>query len=246
MIGGAESSEKYTATELEEFQRNENGRQPNERKNTDKKSIHSDWKGYNTAENVERPKHQKRFWDKGLPNEKHLYEYFWKSDSVFSQWYPCKFTVDEITYTSAEQYMMHQKAVLMDDQESADIILALHEPGEMKKIGRHVQNFNQELWKSYCLKVVEKGNLAKFSQNEELRTYLFNTYPKTLVEASPIDTIWGIGLSEKDKRAWNKETWRGQNLLGEILTKVRDKLLELESFLEPVVPGDRERSTETK
>lgn len=66
------------------------------------------------------------------------------------------------------------------------------------------------------------------------------------MEASPIDTIWGIGLSEKDKRAWNKETWRGQNLLGEILTKVRDKLLELESFLEPVVPGDRERSTETK
>lgn len=66
------------------------------------------------------------------------------------------------------------------------------------------------------------------------------------MEASPIDTIWGIGLSEKDKRAWNKETWRGQNLLGEILTKVRDRLLELESFLEPVVPGDRERSTETK
>lgn len=66
------------------------------------------------------------------------------------------------------------------------------------------------------------------------------------MEASPIDTIWGIGLSEKDKRAWNKETWRGQNLLGEILTKVRDKLLELESFLEPVVPGDRERCTETK
>lgn len=66
------------------------------------------------------------------------------------------------------------------------------------------------------------------------------------MEASPIDTIWGIGLSEKDKRAWNKETWRGQNLLGEILTKVRDKLLELESFLEPVVPGDREKSTETK
>lgn len=101
---------KNTVTELEEFQRNENGRQPNERKNSDKKSIHSDWKGYNTAENVERPKHQKRFWDKGLPNEKHLYEYFWKSDSVFSQWYPCNFTVDEITYTSAEQYMMHQKA----------------------------------------------------------------------------------------------------------------------------------------
>lgn len=76
--------------------------------------------------------------------------------------------------------------------------------------------------------VVEKGNMEKFSQNEQLKKKLFDTYPNTLVEASPKDTIWGIGLSEKDRRAWNRETWRGQNLLGEILTNVRDKLLELE------------------
>lgn len=105
---------KNTLTELEEFLRplpsKEIGRQPNERKNTDKKSLHSDWKENYTAVNVERPKNQKIFWDKDLTNEKHLYEYFWKRHSVFSQWYPCKFTVDEITYRSAEQYMMHQKA----------------------------------------------------------------------------------------------------------------------------------------
>lgn len=89
---------KNTVTELDEFRgllsKKENGRQPNESTNSDKKSLNSDW----------------RFWDKDLPNEKKLYEYFWQRHSVFSQWYPCKFTVDDIPYTSAEQYMMHQKA----------------------------------------------------------------------------------------------------------------------------------------
>lgn len=89
---------KNTVTELEEdlglLSRKGNGRQPNESTNSDKKSLNSDW----------------TFWDKDLPNEKNLYEYFWKRHSVFSQWYPCKFMVDDIPYTSSEQYMMHQKA----------------------------------------------------------------------------------------------------------------------------------------
>ncbi|XP_052688322.1 uncharacterized protein LOC128166907 isoform X2 [Crassostrea angulata] len=184
------------------------------------------------TESREGSKNQMRPWNKNLPNEKHLYQYFWKEHSVFSQWYSCTFTVDEQTYSSAEQYMMHQKAVLMDDKESAGIILALNEPEEIKRIGRHIKNFNKDVWGKHCLDVVENGNMAKFSQNKKLRDELFSTYPKTLVEASPIDRIWGIGLSEKDKRAWNKETWRGQNLLGHILTKVRDKLME--PFLKPV------------
>lgn len=196
------------------------------------RSLQDEGKENFSAESREGLKNQIRFWNKNLPNEKHLYKYFWKEHSVFSQWYSCTFTVDEQTYSSAEQYMMHQKAVLMDDEESAKLILALNEPEEIKRIGRHIKNFNQELWEIYCLDVVEKGNMAKFSQNEKLRDELFSTYPKTLVEASPIDRIWGIGLSEKDKRAWNKETWRGQNLLGQILTKVRDKLME--PFLKPV------------
>nr|XP_034312225.1 serine/threonine-protein kinase Nek4-like isoform X3 [Crassostrea gigas] len=200
--------------------------------NTDMRSLQDEGKENFSAESREGLKNQIRFWNKNLPNEKHLYKYFWKEHSVFSQWYSCTFTVDEQTYSSAEQYMMHQKAVLMDDEESAKLILALNEPEEIKRIGRHIKNFNQELWEIYCLDVVEKGNMAKFSQNEKLRDELFSTYPKTLVEASPIDRIWGIGLSEKDKRAWNKETWRGQNLLGQILTKVRDKLME--PFLKPV------------
>lgn len=66
----------------------------------------------------------------------------------------------------------------------------------------------------------------QFSQNDDLKTILFSTYPKTLVEASPFDKIWGIGLRKDDPGAWNKSTWLGKNLLGEILTRVRDKLRE--------------------
>lgn len=80
--------------------------------------------------------------------------------------------------------------------------------------------------------------ILQFSQNESLKEKLFYTYPKALVEANPLDNIWGIGLARDDRRAWNKLSWRGQNLLGEILTKVRDKLME--PFLKPVVPEKTE------
>lgn len=169
---------------------------------------------------------EKKYWDSGLPDERDKYEYFWGNRFVFSQWYPCKFEVDGKTYNCAEQYMMHQKAVLMDDMERAEIIMALDEPREMKQQGRYVENFDKKIWDKCCQDVVEKGNMAKFSQNEELKERLLRTFPRTLVEASPMDRIWGIGLAKEDHRAWNKQTWRGRNLLGEVLTRVRDNLME--------------------
>ncbi|XP_062581098.1 uncharacterized protein LOC134242910 [Saccostrea cucullata] len=189
-----------------------------------------------------------RAWNKNseLPDEREQYEYFWKSHSVFSQWYMKDFEVDGIKYNCAEQYMMHQKAVLMKDHESAQIILALDEPREMKQRGRYVENFNQELWDKNCRNIVEKGNMAKFSQDKKSKDILFSTYPKTLVEASPMDKIWGIGLAKDDERAWNKQTWRGQNLLGEILTKVRDTLMDKEGTLKPVDPESVKEASENK
>lgn len=68
--------------------------------------------------------------------------------------------------------------------------------------------------------------LSKFSQNKKLKEQLLRTFPRTLVEASPMDRIWGIGLAKEDHRAWNKQTWRGQNLLGEVLTRVRNNIME--------------------
>lgn len=92
------------------------------------------------------------------------------------------------------------------------------------KRGRRVKNFKQDIWESCCQEIAERGIMEKFSQNEDLKQQLLSTYPKTLVEASPHDKIWGIGLSQDDPNAWNKLTWRGKNLLGEILTTVRDRL----------------------
>nr|XP_022314271.1 repetin-like [Crassostrea virginica] len=159
------------------------------------------------------------------PDESHKYEYFWRNHSVYSQWYLSDFEVDGIKFNCTEKYMMYHKAVLMEDHEIADYILTLDDPREMKQQGRYVRNFDQKLWDENCQAIVETGNIAKFSQNEKLKETLLSTYPKTLVEASPMDRIWGIGLAEDDPRAWNKKSWNGKNLLGEVLTRVRNKLM---------------------
>ncbi|XP_071149767.1 enolase-phosphatase E1-like [Mytilus edulis] len=154
------------------------------------------------------------------------YEFFWKSHSPFSQWHLCDFTIDGITFNSAEQYMMHSKAMLFEDEDIAYDVLRESDPREQKRFGRLVRNFNLQLWEANCSAIVERGNKAKFSQDENLKRILLDTYPKTLVEASPYDVIWGIGLEEDDPMAWDCKTWRGQNLLGKALTKVRDELKE--------------------
>lgn len=226
----------------------ENGDEIQSKKRTDTET-NSPQNDFSEVENrVVRPKnkektaHDEELGDEDLPDERHLYEYFWRRHSVFSQQYNCQFTVDGTAYSSAEQYMMHQKAVLMGDQEIAEIIMALDEPQEIKQTGKKIQNFDAERWEEACQAIVERGNMEKFSQNEELKEKLFSTFPKTLVEASPLDDIWGIGVSRDDRRAWNKLSWKGQNLLGQILTKVRDKLME--SFLQPVVPEETEGDPE--
>lgn len=114
----------------------------------------------------------------------------------------------------------------MGDQDNAEIIMALDVPYEIEQLGKKVKNFNAERWEKARQAIVERGNTEKFSQNEALKAILFDTFPKTLVEANPLDDIWGIGLTREDKRAWNQLTWKGQNLLGEILTKVRSKLMK--------------------
>ncbi|XP_063414847.1 uncharacterized protein LOC134696820 [Mytilus trossulus] len=156
------------------------------------------------------------------------YEFFWKSHSPFSQWYEGEFTVEGMAFNSAEQYMMYSKAMLFDDEDIAYAVLRESDPREQKRFGRLVRNFNHELWEASCLAIVERGNKAKFSQDESLKRILLDTYPKTLVEASPYDVIWGIGLEADDPMAWNCDTWKGQNLLGKALTNVRDELKEEE------------------
>ena len=153
-----------------------------------------------------------------------MYTFFFTEASPFSQWYRCAFTIGGRAFGCAEQYMMFAKAELFGDAETGRAILAADHPKQHKALGRKVTPFDAAVWQRECERIVMTGNRAKFTQNAELRAVLLATAGTTLVEASPFDTIWGIGLAASDPRALDPAQWRGQNLLGKILTALRDEL----------------------
>ena len=149
---------------------------------------------------------------------------FWHPPSAFSQWTLSPFTVDLVKYNCADQFMMASKARLFVDDTALSAILATKDPREQKRLGRHVRLFDPELWRSECEHIVLHSNLAKFSQNEEMRLALIQTGDRRLAEASPHDTLWDIGLSARDPRASSPDSWCGQNLLGQALENAREIL----------------------
>lgn len=146
--------------------------------------------------------------------------------ACLSQWYPCSFVVDGQYYNCTEQYMMAEKARVFGDEDVRQQILAEYNQMMIKKLGRKVRNFDDAVWKSARFDVVVKGNLAKFSQNERLKSYLLSTADRIIVEASPKDDVWGIGLEESAIDVINPRKWKGTNLLGFALMEVRDLLKE--------------------
>lgn len=154
-----------------------------------------------------------------------MYTFFFTEASPFSQWYRCSFTASELTFLCAEQYMMHGKALLFGDSKVAQEVLVADHPKQHKALGRKVKNFDDVVWKANREQIVMAASRAKFTQNADLRALLLATKGTSLVEASPYDRIWGIGLSATDPKAQDPKTWRGQNLLGKILTQLRDELL---------------------
>ena len=141
-----------------------------------------------------------------------------------SQWWPAPFTVGGISYPSAEHFIMTAKALLFGDARSAGRIRAATHPRAAKALGREVRGFDEQHWAERRFDLVVTGNLAKFSQHPDLRTYLLGTSSRVLVEASPVDRIWGIGLAADDERATSPEHWPGLNLLGFALMEVRQQL----------------------
>lgn len=146
-----------------------------------------------------------------------------------SQWFPSSFVVDNVEYPTAEHFMMAEKARLFGDESTLRQILQAPHPGAAKALGRQVQGFDESLWVQQRFDIVVRGNLAKFAQDKVLKSYLLNTEDKVLVEASPTDTIWGIGLAADDRQVDNPTQWRGANLLGFALMKVRTMLRNTES-----------------
>lgn len=141
---------------------------------------------------------------------------------VFSQWRePAAFTLDGVSYATAEHYMMAQKARLFGDEATRAKIIAARSPGAAKALGREVAGFSDEIWEAHRFDIVVAGSVAKFGQNPALKTYLLETGNKVLVEAAPRDRIWGVGLARDDERILDPRTWRGENLLGFALMKAR-------------------------
>jgi len=146
------------------------------------------------------------------------------SASCLSQLFPSEFKIENVTYQTAEHWMMASKAGLFGDEDALQKILATEDPKSAKAIGRMVKNFDDGIWKEQARRLVTQGNVAKFVQNQPLRDYLLSTDDHVLVEASPYDDLWGIGLKTSDERAKDPATWNGGNWLGFALMDVRNRL----------------------
>ncbi len=167
--------------------------------------------------------------------ERPKYVFFWGhtpgapgivGKECLSQWYPSPFEVDGVIYATAEHYMMAEKARLFGDDDALARILSVEHPGAAKRSGREVKRFEESTWQSARIEVALRGNGAKFEQHKALRALLLRTGERVLVEASPIDPIWGIGLAATDERVMHPLRWPGENLLGFALMEVRNRLVQ--------------------
>ena len=180
------------------------------------------------------PKYSREWLMKQSANEM-KFAFFWRAGDVsyepyccFGQWQYSEFVEEELSptgnFTCAEQYMMASKAWIFGDEEIKKEILTTRDPKQMKSLGRKVRNFDPKTWDKTRHSIVLNGNYHKFAQNKDMRDILLGTGDKILVEASPMDTIWGIGLGENNPKATDPADWRGSNLLGFVLMEVRDEL----------------------
>ena len=148
--------------------------------------------------------------------------YFW--GGPFSQWYESEFSDGQNTFCCAEQFMMFNKALIFNDEQIADKILRTTDPKKHKQLGREIKGFNQAEWDIIKLIIVEQGNFLKFTSNDELKQLILKY--DNFVEGSPHDTVWGVGLHYEDDLILDPKNWKGENLLGRALLKVKNKILQ--------------------
>lgn len=160
----------------------------------------------------------------GLPDPGEYDRFHPFLNGVFSQWHPAGFELEGLRFGGGEQWMMYAKARLFGDEERAEAIMATSDPSEQKRHGKLVARFDSAVWDAWKVDVVYRGNLAKFTQNPGAARQLRSTAGAMLVEANPRDWIWGCGLAAGDPQFSDPTSWRGENLLGRILTLIRDRL----------------------
>lgn len=150
---------------------------------------------------------------------------FW--NGWLSNWFSSPFVLDKIKYSCVEQYMMAKKAQLFRDQESWRKIMKTENPAKIKALGRKIKKFDEKTWEKQRLRIVQDGSFAKYSQNYSLWKLLDDTGDRIIVEASPYDKIWGIGLALQDPKAQDPTKWKGSNLLGICIMHARSRIRDL-------------------
>lgn len=150
------------------------------------------------------------------------YLFFWSG--IYSNWSKSKFTINSIEFTSGEQALMYAKAKCFNDKEICKKILSTTDVKKQKEYGRLVANYDDAVWSKVRFGVMKEIAYNKFNQDPSLLNALLNTGDRLLVEASPYDTIWGIGMDENHPDIMDESKWKGSNLLGKALTETREKL----------------------
>ena len=146
-----------------------------------------------------------------------------KQKGYLSNWYRCKFVIDDFEYLHVEQFMMAQKAKLFHDSARYKAILRATTPRECKALGKLVTPFDSQIWNAAKFNILKEGNRAKFEQNPDLKKLLLDTRNAILAEASPKDKIWGIGPDAQTASLTAVSEWPGQNLLGRALMELRSE-----------------------
>ncbi|VTU42571.1 MULTISPECIES: NADAR family protein [unclassified Variovorax] len=149
---------------------------------------------------------------------------FWGAQSPLSNWNIGKFTSRGIDFNCSEQLMMYRKAELFGDATSMAAILVEPDPREQKALGRAVSGFVKPIWDAASEAVLFEGLFDKFTQVASAHGVLMASEEKLIIEASPTDRLYGVGLAAYDPRILDTETWRGANRLGYLLMRVRSAI----------------------
>ena len=150
--------------------------------------------------------------------------FFYSSSHPFSNWYMSTFVHHGTLYNCSEQYMMNMKARMFHDYDVADMIMQQGHPYKQKFLGRQVRGFSEPTWLAKCKPLMVEGLKSKFMQDTYCLNTLLDTGDKIIVEASPTDKLWGIGLAEDDPKAQDPKQWQGKNWLGLVLMQTRDEI----------------------
>ena len=140
-----------------------------------------------------------------------------------SNFHQCVFKVDDNWIHSTEQYIQLKKAEFFNDRQSALKILTAETAIECKQLAREIKNYDVAKWNDVAEDECFEGVLEKFTQNPILNNVLQNTNNKTIIE-SFYHRKWGTGVPLHSPDALNSECWIGDNLLGRILSNVRETL----------------------